>query len=371
MMRSTGILLASLTLASSSPAQVGVVNRFPKLTFQLPVGLYAAPDGTHRLFIIEQEGVIRVVPNDSTARVAHAFLDIRSMVISGGEMGLLGLAFHPRYASNGYFYVDYTRDNPLRTVISRFRTSASNPDSADPSSEVILLEQPQPFVNHNGGQLAFGPDGYLYIAFGDGGSGGDPYGNGQNTATLLGKILRINVDSSDGKHHYAIPPDNPFAGDTSKKQEIYAYGLRNPWRFSFDGRTLWCGDVGQDEWEEIDTVIKGGNYGWNIMEGTHCFQPPSGCDQAGLILPILDYGHVHRRCSITGGFVYRGKEIPSLVGKYVFADFCTGEIWALTPAPLSQKRLVNTETAISTFGVDGEGELYFCDYTYGRIYSFR
>ncbi len=370
-MRLFEVFIVTSLLVSSVPAQVRVVNRFPKLTFNLPVGLYAPSDGTNRLFILEQEGVIRVVQNDSTAGVAHTFLNLRRKVISGGEMGLLGLAFHPKYAANGYFYVDYTRDKPLRTVISRFRVSSSNPDSADPASEAILLEQRQPFVNHNGGQLAFGPDGYLYIAFGDGGSGGDPYGNGQSTSTWLGKILRIDVDGSDSSHPYAIPPDNPFHGDRSKMQEIYAYGLRNPWRFSFDGRTIWCGDVGQDIWEEIDTIVAGGNFGWNIMEGKHCFQPPSGCNTSGLILPILDYKHVKRRCSITGGFVYRGKEVPALRGKYVYADFCTGEIWALTPSPLSERLLLNTDTAISTFGVDSAGELYFCDYTYGKIYKFR
>src|SRR6266850_1051733 len=246
---------------SAAVAQFYLQDQFPHLSFNSPVGLYHPNDNTDRLCVVEQGGIMQIFPNDSSATSSKVFLDLTDSLISGGELGLLGLAFHPSYSANGYFYVDYTRNDPLRTVISRFRVRTSNPDSADRSSEFVLLEQPQPFDNHNGGQIAFGPDGYLYVAFGDGGSGGDPLGSGQNQNTLLGKILRIDVDSTTGSVHYRIPTDNPFYGDTTRKQEIFAYGLRNPWRFSLDGQTLWCGDVGQGSWEEIDTIASGRNYG--------------------------------------------------------------------------------------------------------------
>jgi hypothetical protein len=365
-------LLAAILLlvASRGVSQVVLRDQFPLLSFNLPVGLVPTNDTTDRLCVVEQAGVIRIVRRDSTAASSKTFLDIHTNVASGGELGLLGLAFHPHYATNGYFYVDYTRNNPLRSVISRFHASAANPDSADPASELILIQQPQPFTNHNGGQLAFGPDGYLYVAFGDGGSGGDPLQNGQSTSTLLGKILRINVDSVSGNQKYAIPPDNPFAGDTTKKQEIFSYGMRNPWRFSFDRQTLWCGDVGQDAWEEIDTIVSGGNYGWNIMEGFHCYNPSTGCNQAGLKLPILEYGHDSGRCSITGGFVCRTAELAALTGKYIYGDYCSGEIWAMTPVPSSpptNQFLLDAGFSISSFGEDLLGNIYVCNHG-GKIY---
>jgi hypothetical protein len=365
------ILLVSAILYAFHPtahAQFLLKDQFPGLSFNSPIGLYYPNDNTDRICVIEQGGIIRIFPNDSSATSAKIFLDIQDSIVSGGELGLLGLAFHPQYGANGFFYVDYTRDNPLRTVISRFHVSASNADSADPSSEVILLEQLQPFENHNGGQLAFGPDGYLYIAFGDGGSGGDPFGNGQNTSTLLGKILRINVDSTMGLQQYAIPPGNPFYGDTAKKQEIFSYGMRNPWRFSFDGQTLWCGDVGQNVWEEIDTITNGGNYGWNIMEAAHCYEPPDGCDTTGLIFPIWEYSHGGGCNSVTGGFVYRGSLIPSLTGKYIYGDLCNGEIWTLTPGePTVNSLLIGSSAIISSFGLDRHQEIYVCDYNSGKI----
>ncbi|HYQ86287.1 MAG TPA: PQQ-dependent sugar dehydrogenase [Bacteroidota bacterium] len=369
-----GALISACLLCFHPPAvsQVFLKNRFPNISFSSPVGLYHPNDGTDRLCVVEQAGVIRIFPDDTTITSTKAFLDIHDSVVSGGELGLLGLAFHPSYATNGYFYVDYTRDHPLRTVISRFRVSVSNPDSADPASEFIILEQLQPFDNHNGGQLAFGPDGYLYIAFGDGGSGGDPFGNGQNRDTLLGKILRINVDSATGQRHYAIPPDNPYYGDTTKKQEIFAYGMRNPWRFSFDGSALWCADVGQGLWEEIDTVTSGGNYGWNIMEGHHCYSPSSGCDTSGLTPPIWEYYHEAGRCAIVGGFVYRGAALPALSGRYIYGDDCTGEIWALTPVPSSppsNEILINSGMSISSFGEDRLQEIYVCDLNSGKVYK--
>ncbi|HTK82319.1 MAG TPA: PQQ-dependent sugar dehydrogenase [Bacteroidota bacterium] len=366
-------LLFILASPSSATAQIVLHDEFPNLSFGSPVGLYEPGDGTNRLFVVEQAGRIRAFQNDSLVTSTKMFLDITDSIASGGELGLLGLAFHPQYASNGYFYVDYTRNNPLRTVISRFQVS-SNPDSAIRASELVLLEQPQPFDNHNGGQLAFGPDGYLYIGFGDGGSGGDPFGNGQDKSTMLGKILRINVDSAAGGKQYSIPADNPFYNnDSGFVQEIFTVGMRNPWRFSFDKPTsrLWVGDVGQNQWEEIDTAVNGGNYGWNIMEGDHCYNSGS-CNQTGLSLPVWEYFHNNGRCSITGGFVYRGSSLPSLYGKYVYGDLCSGEVFTLKLnqlGPPTNELLLNAEM-MSSFGVDKFQELYMCAYSEGRIYKF-
>lgn len=261
------VVLFNLIQPPSQPpieSQYNVDVTFPNLSFSHPVGLYSAEDGTDRLFVVEQEGRIQVFGNNPNVSVTEVFLDIRDLVLFGGEQGLLGLAFHPNFAQNRYFYVDYVAPNPRRTVIARYSVSPTNPDMTDMNSELVLLEVAQPFENHNGGQIAFGPDGYLYIALGDGGSGGDPQGNGQNRATLLGKILRIDIDSPSSSLNYGIPPDNPFVGNTEGfREEIYAYGLRNPWRFSFDLTTgrLWVADVGQDRMEEIDIVEKGKNYG--------------------------------------------------------------------------------------------------------------
>jgi glucose/arabinose dehydrogenase len=273
---------------------------FPNLTFNQPVGIYSPNDGTNRLFVVEQPGTIRVFNNSATATSSSVFFDISSRVVYGGEQGLLGLAFHPNYTSNGYFYVDYVAANPLRTVISRFSVSQTNPNQAQTGSEFIILEINQPYSNHKGGQLAFGPDGYLYIGMGDGGSEGDPLGNGQNRSTLLGKILRIDVNSPSTGRNYTIPGDNPFKGNTlGYREEIYAFGFRNPWRFSFDPLTgrLWVGDVGQDREEEIDLVGKGKNYGWNIMEGTLTY---AGGNQTGLELPVWEYGHDQGNAIIGG-----------------------------------------------------------------------
>ncbi|WP_296704664.1 PQQ-dependent sugar dehydrogenase, partial [Algoriphagus sp.] len=259
----------------SLTGEITVVEAFPKLSFTRPVDFQHAGDNSNRVFVVEQRGVISVFQNDLETTEKTEFLKIENLVDdSGNEEGLLGLAFHPDYKSNGYFYVNYTATNPNRTVISRFSVSSSNPNQADGSSELVLLEFDQPFSNHNGGQISFGPDGYLYIAVGDGGSGGDPRGNGQNRKSLLGSILRIDIDRTEGSKNYAIPSDNPFANNNlGFKEEIYAYGLRNPWRFSFDSANgqLWVGDVGQNKYEEVDIIKKGGNYGWNSMEGFHCF----------------------------------------------------------------------------------------------------
>jgi len=350
-------------------SQVALQRVFPWITFRHPVDLQHAGDG--RLFVVEQEGIIKVVSADGMN--ARVFLDLRDRVTAGGELGLLGLAFDPAYASNGQFFVDYTAKDPLRTLVVRYRRDASNPDAADPRSGQTILVVPQPFENHNGGQIVFGPDGMLYIALGDGGAAGDPFGNGQNRAALLGKLLRIDVRTRTATTFYGIPPDNPFAGNAQGwREEIYAFGLRNPWRFSFDRPTgrLWAGDVGQDRIEEIDLVVKGGNYGWNIMEGPLCYSPSSGCDTAGLIAPVFSYDRSAGR-SITGGFVYRGPTLATLSGKYVYGDYVSGRIWALESNGSGNVRntlIAESGFHISTFGVDRVGEIYVCDYDGGKIF---
>jgi glucose/arabinose dehydrogenase len=336
-----------------------------------PVDVQQPPDGTGRLFIVEQAGMIRIVQGG--VLLSTPFLDIRSLVTSGGETGLLGLAFHPGYAQNRRFFLNYTRTvaGQLQSVIAEFQASATDPNAAD-LAETILLVIDQPFSNHNGGQLVFGPDGYLYMGFGDGGSGGDPPGNGQNLGTLLGKILRIDVNSTQP---YAVPQDNPFVGQVGAAPEVWAYGFRNPWRFSFDrtsGR-LFVGDVWQDSYEEVDLVTKGGNYGWNIMEGAHCYPPPTtGCNMTGLTLPIAEYSH-SEGIAITGGYVYRGSGIPALGGTYVFGDYGSGRIWGLTenpPGTWTRTQLLGTNLSISSFGQDARGELYVVDFT-GALYRIR
>jgi len=331
-----------------------------------PVDLQNAADGSGRLFVVEQQGQIRIVSNNSL--VPTPFLDITSLVDFGGEKGLLGLAFHPAYSQNRRFFVNYDRviSGQMQTVIAEFQTSASNPNQADPNSQRILFTVNQPFPNHKGGQLAFGPDGFLYIGLGDGGSAGDPLGNAQNRQVLLGKMLRIDVDHTSPGLQYAIPSDNPFLNGVDRG-EVWAYGLRNPWRFSFDvpsGR-LFVADVGQDKFEEIDILQKGGNFGWNIMEGLHCFKPSSGCNMAGLILPITEYDH-SQGDAVIGGYVYRGPAIPRLSGTYLFSDFESGTIWGLTENSTGQwtrSQLIAGGRNISSFGRDEAGELYVLDYS--------
>ncbi len=345
---------------------------YPNLSFNQPVGLYSPNDGTDRIFVVEQPGVIRVFNNSITSVSSSSFLDISNRVVYGGEQGLLGLAFHPNYKLNGYFFVDYVANNPLRTVISRYRVSAGNPNLAQSDSEYVLLEISQPFSNHKGGQLAFGPDGYLYLGMGDGGSEGDPLGNGQNLSTLLGKILRIDVNSPSAGRNYTVPSDNPFVGNAlGYKEEIYAYGFRNPWRFSFDPPTsrLWVGDVGQDRMEEIDLVEKGKDYGWNIMEGT---LPYVGGNETGLELPIWEYSHDVGN-AIIGGYVYHGSATPVLTGAYVYGDYGTGKIWALTLSATgvpTNTLLTDSSLVVSSFGVDARGEIYVCAFD-GKIYRFN
>jgi hypothetical protein len=366
------ILLTKLSYPQYSP-QVA----FPNLSFSYPVELTHAYDGTNRLFVVTQRGRIYVFPNNPGTTQTKIFLDISDRASqSGSETGLLGLAFHPNYENNRYFYVNYTTQQaPLRSRISRFQTSASNPDSAIANSELILIELAQPYSNHNGGCLGFGPDGYLYISFGDGGSGGDPQNNAQNRSVLLGKILRINVDSASGNNNYSIPPSNPFYNNSQGwRQEIFTWGMRNMWKFSFDLPTgrVWGADVGQGLYEEIDIIQSGKNYGWRIMEGFHCYNPPTGCDTSGLTMPLWEYDH-SQGASITGGYVYRGPSVTSLTGKYIYADYISGRTWALTwdgiNTPVNEL-LFQAGFLISTFGIDQNNELYLCSYSSaGQIYK--
>jgi glucose/arabinose dehydrogenase len=323
-----------------------------------PVGLVASGDGSGRLFVVGQRGTIHVLAAGG-ALSPEPFLDLSDRVSCCGERGLLGLAFHPRFRDNGAFFVDYT-DRQGDTVISRFQVTA-DPDRADAASEQRILAFDQPFSNHNGGQLAFGPDGYLYVGTGDGGAAADPLGNGQSLATLLGKLLRLDVD----RPPYGVPPDNPFVDRSGARSEIWAYGLRNPWRFSFDRATgdLWIGDVGQNRWEEIDlqpAASRGGeNYGWDRMEGRHCFEPRLGCDEGGLVGPVLEYDH-RQGCSVTGGFRYRGRVVPELDGLYLYGDYCRGTVWAGNQegGRWRSRVLLETGLAIASFGEDEGGELY-------------
>ena len=328
--------------------------------------------GDSRLFLTLQRG--RVVIVEDGRLLPTAFLDIQPLVSCCGERGLLGLAFHPRYAENGFFFVDYT-NTAGDTVIARYRATPSNPNAADPASGVTLMTIDQPFANHNGGQLAFGPDGYLYIGMGDGGSANDPMCNGQRDDALLGKILRIDVDANAESPFYGIPPDNPFADPGGARDEIWAKGLRNPWRFSFDRETgdLYIGDVGQGAREEIDfqpVGSRGGeNYGWKMMEGTLCGGggtsgcPPgtATCNAPGLTRPVIEYPHSGGDCSVTGGYVYRGRSFPQLVGSYVYGDYCTGKIWGASrnSSGTWTTRLFPPRAAnLTTFGEDAAGEVY-------------
>ena len=349
--------------AASTRATESVVVLVPAVEgLEQPVYVTHAGDGSGRLFVVEQAGRIMIVRHG--AREPKPFLDIRDRVASGGELGLLSVAFHPQYADNGRLFVDYTaRDRgQLKTIIAEYRVDAQQPDVAD-HRERVLLEIAQPFANHNGGQLQFGPDGDLYIGMGDGGGAGDPFQHGQNLQTLLGKILRIDVDHGDP---YAIPPENPFVNGAAAP-EIWAYGLRNPWRFSFDRQTgrLFAADVGQNSYEEIDVIERGGNYGWNIMEGSHCFPPESeACTGQGTVLPIAEYGHAEG-ISVTGGYVYRGQAMSSLEGVYIFGDFGSSRVWALTqtsPGRWSRRLLAQAREPISSFGEDQDGELYLVGY---------
>ncbi len=334
-----------------------------------PVFVTSPNDGTRRLFIVEKRGSVRILVGGSV--LATPFLTLTSSVSTGGEQGLLGLAFHPAFRTNHKLYVDYT-DTAGNTVIREYRASTTNPNRVLAGSGRTLLTIKQPYANHNGGMVAFGRDGYLYIGMGDGGSAGDPGNRAQSTSTLLGKILRIDVNGRSGSLQYRIPATNPYVGRAGLDQ-IWQRGVRNPWRFSFDRTTgsLWIGDVGQNRYEEVDRALRtstgagrGYNWGWRRMEGFHCYNPASGCSTSGLRLPLLEYSHAtNGRCSVTGGYVYRGSRIPSLAGWYVFGDYCSGEILTVASTASSRPtpvRLFGTGSGrlISSFGQDWAGELY-------------
>jgi len=370
------VALIGLLACDSEPTppiiSVEVERVFSNLSFEEMTNLVQPDDTGDLIFITEQGGVIYSFSSNNPQQ-ADVFLDITDRVNRGGnEEGLLGLAFDPDYRENGYLYVYYSVADPSRSVLARFSIDEEDTDVADPESEVIIVEVAQPYANHNAGQLAFGPDGYFYIGLGDGGGSGDPLGHAQNLSTVLGSILRIDVNGLSAPGDYAIPADNPFMGTEDAREEIWAFGLRNPWRFSFDLETglLWAADVGQNLWEEIDIITKGANYGWNIMEGSHCYSPSTGCNQSGLTLPIFEYDH-SQGCSVTGGYVYRGDQIPALQGYYIYGDYCSGNIWALAydgSAVTENIRLVDSGLSITSFGEDLAGNLYILD-RQGGIYT--
>jgi glucose/arabinose dehydrogenase len=347
-------------------------------SFAFPLYVTSPPADSQRLFVVQQGGRVMVRHNDSG--ITRTFLDLQGQISSGGERGLLSLAFHPDYATNGRFYVYFT--NPAGDLrIVRYTVSATDPDSADEATADTVLEVPHPGQsNHNGGQLQFGPDGMLYIGTGDGGGDGDPNGNGQNPHALLAKLLRVDVNGASG---YAIPADNPFADGVSGAPEVWAGGLRNPWRFSFDRSTgdLYIGDVGQNNWEEVDVASatsgrgRGLNYGWNRMEGTHCYpsDPSDACPKTGLVQPVTEYIHANGACAITGGYVYRGAAVPALRGYYLYADYCAGFVRAFKytgsgiGSPLDLTQAISPGSLISSFGQDAKGDVYIMTLN-GRVY---
>jgi len=358
----TATVTASATPSSTPFDPPAVSLNFDVVTdgLEQPVDVAIANDRSGRVFVAEQAGQIRVVQDGALSD--EPFLDIRERVSSGGEQGLLGIAFHPDFPDEPRFFVDYT-DVDGDTVVAEYRLDDENPEAADPATERVLLRIEQPFPNHNGGAVVFGPDGMLYIATGDGGSGGDPQGNGQRLDTLLAKVLRIDVDPTGGTGDpYDIPGDNPFRVEADARPEIWLTGLRNPWRMRFDELTgdLWIGDVGQGAWEEIDLApagVGGLNFGWNRMEGFGCFEPRNGCVEAGLTMPVAAYGH-DLGCAVIGGVVVRDPNQPLLDGRYIFSDSCSGDVWLLDPAdPGPQEPVLagDSERSISSIGLDEDG----------------
>src|SRR5690625_4971770 len=365
-----------MLLSTSSAMAVTIALQPLPYTFEQPLYVTSLPHDANTLFIVEKVGVIRIVHNGTL--LPDPFLDLRDRVSQGYEQGLLGLALHPQFSSNGLFFVNYTDQNG-NTQIVRYKVKAGE-WQADISSRRVILSIEQPAANHNGGMLAFGLDGYLYIATGDGGRAGDPWSNAQNLNTLLGKLLRIDVDTSS--ETYTIPQDNPFYDVPNARQEIWAYGLRNPWRFSFDRDTgdVFIADVGQDAWEEVNfqpaSSTGGDNYGWNVMEGLHCYPPGRQCNSEAFVLPIIEYAHSRENgCSITGGYVYRGSNIPHLAGKYVFADYCSGRMWQAEYVDDNKEWqvtvLYDSSLQLSSFGEDANGELYVTDLSTGLVYKME
>ena len=381
-----------------SPLRVEAERAFPKLVWPdwltelesgirravRPVVMTGAGDGSNRMFVGTQRGTIHVFAGDQDVEEMSVFLDIKDRVDydeEDNEEGFLGLAFHPKYQENGEFFVYYTAKptsrRPHLSKISRFRVSKDDPNRADPDSEAVIMRIRQPFGNHNGGTIVFGPDGYLYVGLGDGGAANDPHMNGQNLQSLLGSLLRIDIDHREEGRNYAIPKDNPFVGhDDLARGEIWAYGLRNVWRVTFDRKTglCWVGDVGQDIWEEIDIIERGGNYGWNLREGRHPFGPGGSGPRPDLIEPIWDYHHDVGK-SITGGHVYRGKRLPELAGGYLYADWVSGQIWALwydheKKQVTANRTIRSNKMPIITFGEADDGEVYYATEN-GKMYRFR
>lgn len=341
--------------AGAEGASVRLDAAFGGRRFERPTEMGAYPGG--QFFLAEQAGVVMLLQADGSD--AGTLLDLRGRVLRGGnEEGLLSVALDPEFPGRPYVYVYYSTASPRRTVLSRFEVVE---DRGDAGSELVILEQPQPFANHNGGAIRFGPDGMLYLGLGDGGSEGDPSGNGQNLGVLLAKIIRIDVRNASAAQPYEAPRDNPFVGRAGARPEVWAYGLRNPWRMTFDradGR-LWAGDVGASAFEEVNVIERGGNYGWNRMEGSRCYSPRSGCDRTGLIEPVAEYSH-DDGCSITGGVVYRGREVGGLVGQFLYADFCSGTLWAVPAAGGEARELLGAESGrrIASFAEDEAGEVY-------------
>lgn len=341
-----------------------------------PVFVTSARDGSGRLFIVEKSGRIRIL--DGGTLRSTPLLNLSGSVSKGSEQGLLGLAFHPRFSTNRRFFVNYTNTSG-DSVIREYKVSATDPNRVASGSGRTIIKINQPYSNHNGGMIAFGPDGYLYIGMGDGGSAGDPGNRAQNKDSLLGKMLRINVNGSTSTRNYLIPSSNPYVGKPGRN-EIWQRGLRNPWRWSFDRSTgnLWIGDVGQRRYEEVDRAVKtstgagrGVNWGWRVMEGRHCYLPSSGCNRTGKKLPLVEYSHASNgRCAVTGGYVYRGSAVAALRGWYVYGDYCSGEIFAVAAgasSPASPVRLLDTDLLISSFGESAGGELYVVDLA-GTLY---
>lgn len=365
-------MLTAFEISSAQPYQF--VSAFPNLSFSQPLYVTHANDGTNRVFIVEKTGTIKVLPNDSNTTDSRNFLDISNKIISGSERGLLGLAFHPNYTTNGYFYVNYTRSGDGATIVSRFSRSSGDPNKADSLSELNLLTISQPYSNHNGGIVFFGLDGYLYIGMGDGGSGGDPGDRAQNVNELLGKVLRINVDSTSGGNNYSIPPTNPFA-QGGGRPEIFTIGMRNPWRISQDATTglIWCADVGQDAWEEVDLLEVGKNYGWRCYEGNAPYNT-SGCGPStNYTFPIKVYQNVGSDCSVTGGYVYRGQRRPELLGQYIYADYCSRKVWRLkyeNGQVTGDSLIASAPSSVYSFGTDQNNELYLCG-SNGVVYRFN
>lgn len=373
-MKITRFLVVLLLFSLQLPAQINLELHLISDAFERVVDITNA--GDDRLFIVEQAGRIRIIQSDGQVNTTP-FLDITSRVRNSGEQGLLGLAFHPNYAENGYFFVNYINENE-NTVVARYQVSTGNPAQANPQSETILFTIVQPYTDHNGGDLNFGPDGYLYISSGDGGDAGDPLDNAQSTSTLLGKILRIDVDNQTTGASYTSPADNPFAdGPGGNKDEIWAIGLRNPWRFSFDRLTgdMWIGDVGQGGYEEIDfesAASPGGlNYGWRCYEGDHTFNTTDCGSASQYTFPVYEYDHSNGSCSVTGGYVYRGADYPDLYGLYLYTDYCNSRIWALSRSGgnWNNEEILNDPVGnFSTLGEDYRGELYVGSLS-GSIYQ--